>query len=103
MAKDILTNSELIDSVIIDLNSLEKSLINGQFLQFCATIANIGQKLVNLRKTIDDDLKNREKTIETLKEELRAAGHGVKDMTPQQFIDEVMDKEEKDGVNNGAT
>ena len=98
MAKDLMTNSELISSIIVDLNSLPKCLIDGQFIQFCNIVTSMGQKLVNLRNTIDNDLKNREKTIETLKEELRAAGHGVKDMTPQQFIDEVMDKEEKDGV-----
>lgn len=98
MAKDLMTNSELISSIIVDLNSLPKCLIDGQFIQFCNIVTSMGQKLVNLRNTIDNDLKNREKTIETLKEELRAAGHGVKDMTPQQFIDEVMDKEEKDGA-----
>ena len=98
MAKDLMTNSELISSIIVDLNRLPKCLIDGQFIQFCNIVTSMGQKLVNLRNTIDNDLKNREKTIETLKEELRAAGHGVKDMTPQQFIDEVMDKEEKDGA-----
>ena len=98
MAKDLMTNSELISSIIVDLNSLPKCLIDGQFIQFCNIVTSMGQKLVNLRNTIENDLKNREKTIETLKEELRAAGHGVKDMTPQQFIDEVMDKEEKDGA-----
>ena len=98
MAKDLMTNSELISSIIVDLNSLPKCLIDGQFIQFCNIVTSMGQKLVNLRNTIDNDLKNREKTIETLKEELRAAGHGVKDITPQQFIDEVMYKEEKDGA-----
>ena len=98
MAKDLMTNSELISSIIVDLNSLPKCLIDGQFIQFCNIVTSMGQKLVNLKNTIDDDLKNRDKTIETLKEELRAVGHEVNDMTPQQFIDEVMDKEEKDGV-----
>ena len=98
MAKDLMTNSELISSIIVDLNSLPKCLIDGQFIQFCNIVTSMGQKLVNLKNTIDDDLKNRDKTIETLKEELRAVGHEVNDMTPQQFIDEVMDKEEKDGA-----
>ena len=98
MAKDVLTNPELIDSLIVDLNSLPKKLIDGQFIQFCATVAQMGQKLGNLRKTIDDDLKNRNAIIETLKEELRNAGHDVKDMTPQEFIDTM----NKDGDLNGT-
>lgn len=98
MAKDLMTNSELISSIIVDLNSLPKCLIDGQFIQFCNIVTSMGQKLVNLRNTIDNDLKNREKTIETLKEELRAVGHEVTDMTPQQFVDGFMNKEEKDGA-----
>lgn len=98
MAKDLMTNSELISSIIVDLNSLPKCLIDGQFIQFCNIVTSMGQKLVNLRNTIDNDLRNREKTIETLKEELRAVGHEVTDMTPQQFVDDFMNKEEKDGA-----
>lgn len=98
MAKDILTNSELIDSVIVDLNSLPKLLIDGQFVKFCSTISQMCQKLLNLRVTIDNDLKNRNEIIETLKEELRNAGHSVDDMTPQEFVDSM----NKDGENNGS-
>ena len=98
MAKDIMTNTELIESLIVDLNSLPKKLIDGQFIQFCSTIYQMGQKLINLRNTIDNDIKNRNQTIETLKEELRNAGHGVEDMTPQEFIDSIS----KDGDNVGT-
>lgn len=91
MAKDIMTNTELIESLIVDLNSLPKKLIDGQFIQFCSTIYQMGQKLINLCNTIDNDIKNRNQTIETLKEELRNAGHNVNDMTPQQFIDSMKD------------
>ena len=97
MDKDIMTNPELIDSLIIDLNSLPKHLIDGQFVGFCATISRMGQKLVNLRKTVDNDLKNRNEIIETLKEELRNAGHSVDDMTPQEFIDSMNKDSDKDG------
>ena len=98
MKKDIMTNSELIDSLIVDLNSLPKKLIDSQFIQFCAIVAQMGQKLGNLRKTIEDDVKNRNAIIETLKEELRNAGHEVQDMTPQEFIDSM----NKDGGLNGT-
>lgn len=97
MAKDILTNAELIDSLISELNSLPKMLINGQFVLFCGTIYQMWQKLKNLRNTIDNDIKNRNQTIEILKEELRNAGHNVEEMTPQQFIDSM-----KDGAENGS-
>ena len=97
MAKDIMTNAELIDSLILDLNNLPKEMISGQYIQFCAIVYQMAQKLINLRNTVDNDLKNRNETIETLKAELRAAGHDVKDMTPQQFVDEFMNKE-KDGA-----
>ena len=98
MAKDIMSNTELIDSLIVDLNSLPKKLIDGQFIQFCATVVQMGQKLGNLKKTIDDDVKNRNAIIETLKEELRNAGHEVQDMTPKEFIDSM----NKDGGLNGT-
>ena len=97
MKKDLLTNSELIDSIIVDLNNLQKELVSGQYIQFCSIVYQMAQKLINLRNTVDNDLKNRDETIETLKNELRAAGHDVVDMTPQQFVDEFMNKE-KDGA-----
>lgn len=100
MAKDILTNTELIDSLIGDLNSLPKKMIDGQFIQFCGTVYRMGQKLINLRNTIDNDIKNRNKTIETLKEELRNVGHEVNDMTPAEFIKRM--NQGKDGAENGG-
>ena len=99
MAKDIMTNSELIDSIITDLNDIPKKLIDGQFIQACGIVYRMGQKLINLRNTIDDDLKNKNDIIETLKEELRNAGHEVVDMTPAEFIEQVNCG--KDGAKNG--
>ena len=86
MDKGIYTNSELIETLIVDLNNLPKQLIAGQFINFCSIVSQMGQKLINLRNTIDNDLKNREETIEKLKNELRAAGAEVEDMTPEEFI-----------------
>ena len=92
MANGLYTNSELIDTIINDLNTVLKQALTGQYLQACLQIAGISQKLVNLRDTIDNDLKNRNKTIETLKEELRNAGRGVQDMTTNEFVDDLMKK-----------
>jgi len=80
MAKGLYTNSELVDSIILDLNNLPKELIDGQFIQGCSLIAQMSQKLINLRQTIDSDLKSRDKTIESLKAEIRNLGGEVIDV-----------------------
>lgn len=85
MAKNILTNKELIGSLIQDLNNLVKEQQAGQHLQACQIIVGMTQKLVNLMKTIDDDVKNRDETIETMKETLRQHGVEVVDVPPEKL------------------
>ena len=87
------TNSELIDSLILDLNNLPKQLFEGQYIQFCSVVSQMGQKLVNLREGIKKDLEGKDRTIEILKQELRDAGREVTDYTAQEFFS----KTEKDG------
>lgn len=94
MANGIYTNAELIDSLIIDLNELVKDQISGQYIGACTMIHHMAQKLGSLRKTIDNDLRNRDEIIKTLKEELRRCGREVKDITPEELI-------KKDGAENG--
>ena len=94
MANGLYTNIEYIDSIIVDINSMIQEQLSGQYIKACCTVAQISQKLINLRNTIDDDLKNREHTIEILKEQLRMAGAEVADYTPQEFIDKM----KKDGA-----
>lgn len=89
MANGLYTNSELIDSIIVDLNNLLKSLFSGQYVGACSIITSMAKKLSNLRKTIDNDLRNREETIETLKQELRYAGRGVQDVKPSELVDKL--------------
>ena len=83
MANHILNNKELIGSIIQDLNNLVKEQQAGQHLQACAIIVSMTQKLANLMKTIDDDLKNRDDAIDMLKEQLRAHGVEVVDVVPE--------------------
>ena len=85
MKNGILTNKELIGSLIQDLNNLVKEQQAGQHLQACQIIVGMTQKLVNLMKTIDDDVKNRDETIETLKETLRQHGVEVVDVPPEKL------------------
>ena len=96
MANGLYTNEELVDTLIIDLNNLPKHLIDGQFIQFCNTVTQMGQKLINLRSGIKQDLDNKNQIIETLKENIRNLGVEVKEMS----VEEIKDLG-KDGAGNG--
>lgn len=89
MANGVMTNKELVGSLITDLNNLVKVQQSGQHLQACQIIVSMTQKLANLYKTIDDDIKNRDETIATLKEELRAHGVEVVDVAPEELEKEL--------------
>ena len=89
MANGTYTNSELVDTLILDLNNLPKQLIDGQYIQFCSVVVQMGQKLINLREGIKKDLESKDRTIEQLKQALRNTGQVVEDMTPEQLISEM--------------
>ena len=93
MANGLYTNSELVDTIIADLNRIIKEALNGQYIEACCHVTQAAQKLVNLRTNIDKDLKSRDNTIENLKRELRAAGRE---------IIEVDNKPMKGEQNNGS-
>ena len=99
MEKALLTHSELIDSLLADMNNFLREQARGQYVSACCIISGMAQKLVNLRNTIDNDLKNREQTIETLKAALRNSGQIVHDFTPDELIKGIATK---DGVENGG-
>ena len=85
------TNSELIGSILTDLNEMMKYQAAGQFLQATTVFVGIVQKLVQLRQHIDDDMKNRDETIQSLKDELRACGREVVDIPADEFTGEDME------------
>lgn len=89
MTNGILTNKELVGSLIQDLNNLVKEQQAGQYLQACQIIVSMTQKLANLYKTIDDEVKNRDKTIAVLKDELRKRGAEVVDVPPEELEKEL--------------
>ena len=74
------SHSELIGSLKQDLNAMLKLLFSGEYLSACVIITGMAQKLINLETGIDNDLKNREETIEQLKEELRLCGREIIDV-----------------------
>ena len=83
------TNSELIETILNDLNDYMKSQAHGQYVQGCIIVSNIAQKLVNLRKTIDNDLKDQERIINELKEQLRKLGYETIEVSPEEFQKEI--------------
>lgn len=85
------TNSELIGSILTDLNEMMKYQAAGQFIQATTVFVGIVQKLVQLRQHIDDDLKNRDETIQSLKDELKACGREVVDIPANEFTEADME------------
>lgn len=89
MANGIYTNSELVKSLVADLNALVKNELCGEYVVACAIVTGMAQKLMNLQKTIDNDLKNRDETIEMLKERLRACGQEVIEVPADEHMKET--------------
>jgi hypothetical protein len=65
--RGFLDNVGLCDSLIQDLNNLSKQLIIGQYIQFCAVVTGMAQKLVNLKKGIQTDMDSMKEKVEELK------------------------------------
>ena len=99
MANGIYTNSELIDTIIVDMNNMIKEALSGQYVQICYIVTGMTQKLMNLKKGIEADLASKDKVVEQLKDQLRAAGAEVEDMTPEEFVKKYG---KKDGAENGS-
>lgn len=82
--KGLYDNEGLCKTLIADLNSLPKLLIDNQFIEFSRKIGEMGQKLLNLHKGIHADDESKKQQIEELK----------------RINDELL--KEKDGVTNGT-
>ena len=95
MEKRLMTNTELVDSIVVDINNMIKEALSGQYLQICYIITAITQKLMNLKNGIDADIASKNEIIEQLKEQLRVAGAELEEMPPEAFI-------EKYGKKDGA-
>ena len=65
--KGLFDNQGLCDSLIGDLNNLMKAIVSGQYIQFCAIVSGMGQKIVNLKKGIQSDLDSMSEKVEELK------------------------------------
>lgn len=65
--KGLYDNEGICDTLINDLNALPKVLMNGQYIQFCAMVASMAQRLVNLKKGIKNDMDSLKNRLEELK------------------------------------
>ena len=99
MANGLYTNSELVDTIIVDLNKLIAEVVNGQFIQACGIVTQISQRLLNLRTNIDADLKSKDEVIEDLKAAIRSYDHEKIGLNPEP---PVAKSNEKEGANNGC-
>lgn len=98
MANGLYNNTELVDSIIVDLNSLLKEQISGQYIGACNIVTQITQKLINLKQGIVNDLKAKDEKIETLKGCIKDCGGDVLDNVPT----DAFDKKKMEGNNYGA-
>lgn len=66
-----MTDLELIDSIIVDLNKAIMASHSGQFIQFCALIGDIGARLAALKTGIEDEKRAHKSQIDLLNAQLR--------------------------------
>lgn len=57
----------LIDTLIIDCNDLPRHLMTGHYVAFCTKIVEMVQKLSQLKKGVNYDLKSRDEQIKQLR------------------------------------
>ena len=89
--KGLFDNEGLCDTLINDLNNLQKHLITGQYVLFCSTVTSMAQKLINLKKGIKDDLDSMKNKVDELKR--------INDSLVEQITGLPV---EKDGAENGT-
>lgn len=88
--KGLFDSEGLIDSMILDLNNLSKCLMTGQYIQYCAIVSGMGQKLVKLKDGMKVDLESMKEKVEELKR--------MNDSLVEQLTGLPV---EKDGADNG--
>ena len=69
----MLTNSELLDSIISEMYEMFMALLTGNYALFCAAFAEIMSKLCSLREGLRKDGETTDKCINDLKAQLKKA------------------------------
>lgn len=62
--KEFLDNIGLIDSLIVDCNSLVQKIVAGEYIGFCAKTVEMVQKLANLKQGVKNDIESLKKQLE---------------------------------------
>lgn len=84
--KGLYDNAGLCDTLLVDLNMLQRLLIDNQFVAFSEKIVSMSQRIVNLKKGILEDGESMKAKIEDLK----------------LMIDQLQKElNERDGIKNG--
>jgi hypothetical protein len=65
--KGLYDNEGLCDTLLYDLNRIPKILMDGQYIQFCAMIQSMAQRVKHLKDGIKEDLADKDRIIEDLK------------------------------------
>ena len=94
MSKGVYTNEELLDSIIVDCNESVKSIVSGQYLQFCNLMSTIAMKLNSVKNGIIADMARKNETIEALKEQLKNSGSEVQEIPVEQLMKDAQEGSE---------
>ena len=89
--KGLYDNEGLCDLLILDCNNAVKSLMNGNFVQFCGIVVQMVQKLSNLKDGIRKDMESMQNKID----ELKKINDSLVELTTGLPV-------EKDGAENGS-
>lgn len=84
--KGLYDNAGLCDTLLVDLNMLQRLLIDNQFVAFSEKIVSMSQRIVNLKKGILEDGESMKAKVEDLK------------LMNDQLLKEL---NERDGIKNG--
>ena len=85
--KGLYDNAGVCDTLLVDLNMLQRLLIDNQFVAFSEKIASMSQRIVNLKNGILEDGESMKAKVEDLK----------------LMIDQLQKElNERDGIENGS-
>lgn len=92
--KGLFDNEGLIDTLILDCNSIVKDLAGGECVRFCSRIVQMVQKLSNLKTAMREELESKD-------EQIRQANRLTNDILEAETglpVDRDNEKKHKSGV-----
>lgn len=80
----MLTNEELIETLISDCNNAVAAVAHGQYIRWCKIMFEMVQKLANLKVGVHNDIKSRDETISVMKQNLIDLGVALEEIQPSE-------------------